>query len=88
MSLYPSELEAQHSSPDRITLRRLGESLTRLTEFTPVFAYEPNTWEPKEVQHTVTPPGGWDELAEEGEEVLRIVKPSRASALASQLIEV
>jgi hypothetical protein len=55
---------------------------------TPLFAYEPNTWEPKEVQHTVTPPGGWDELAEEGEEDFRIVKPSRASALASQLIEV
>jgi glucose-6-phosphate 1-dehydrogenase len=59
-----------------------------LTEFTPVYAYEPNTWGPKEVQHTVTPPGGWDELAEEGEEDFRIVKPSRASALASQLIEV
>ena len=29
MSLYPSEVEAQHSSPDRITLRRLGESLTQ-----------------------------------------------------------
>lgn len=35
-----------------------------------------------------TPPGGWDEFAEEGEEDFRIAKPSRASALASQLIEV
>ena len=42
----------------------------------------------RRVQRTVTPPGGWDELAEEGEEDFRIVKPSRASALASQLIEV
>ena len=59
-----------------------------LTEFTPVYAYEPNTWGPKEVQHTVTPPGGWDELAEEGQEDFRIVRPSRVSALASQLLEV
>ena len=51
MSLYPSEVEAQHSSPDRITLRRLGEFVDRaLTMFTPHIAYEPNTWEPNEVR--------------------------------------
>jgi hypothetical protein len=84
MSLYSSEVEAQHSSPDRITLRRLDEFIDQaLTKFTPVIAYEPNTWEPNEV-----PAGGWDEVAEEGEEDFSIVKPSRASALASQLIEV
>jgi hypothetical protein len=57
MSLYPSEVEVQRSSPDGITLRTLGEIVDRATEFTPVFAYEPNTWEPKKVRHIVTPPG-------------------------------
>ena len=26
---------------------------------TPVYAYEPRTWGPKEVQGSVVPPGGW-----------------------------
>lgn len=27
---------------------------------TPVYAYEPGTWGPKEVEQKMTPPGGWD----------------------------
>jgi glucose-6-phosphate 1-dehydrogenase len=59
-----------------------------LTELTPVYGYEPSSGGPKDVQHIVTPPGGWDELADEGAENFRIVKPSGTAAQASQLISV
>jgi glucose-6-phosphate 1-dehydrogenase len=32
-----------------------------LSAKTPVFVYEPQTWGPKEVGESVTPPGGWQD---------------------------
>jgi len=30
-----------------------------LQQGTPVYQYEPQTWGPKEVEASITPPGGW-----------------------------
>jgi glucose-6-phosphate 1-dehydrogenase len=44
-----------------------------LKEDTPVYAYAPQTWGPKEVQGSVVPPGGWDEPVAEDAEDFRVV---------------
>ncbi len=41
---------------------------------TPVYAYEPHTWGPKEVDQIVLPPGGWDVPVAEEPEDFRVVK--------------
>jgi glucose-6-phosphate 1-dehydrogenase len=40
---------------------------------TPVYAYEPHTWGPKEVEQSIVPPGGWDVPVAGEQEDFRIV---------------
>jgi glucose-6-phosphate 1-dehydrogenase len=40
---------------------------------TPVYAYEPQSWGPKEVEQSVIPPGGWDAPSGDEPEDFRIV---------------
>ena len=41
---------------------------------TPVYPYEPHTWGPKEVDQSLTPPGGWDHPTPEEQEDFRLIK--------------
>jgi glucose-6-phosphate 1-dehydrogenase len=46
---------------------------------TPLYVYDQDTWGPKEVEHLVAPPGGWEQLRAEGPEDFRIVTQQRDS---------
>ncbi len=41
---------------------------------TPVYAYEPHTWGPQEVEECVVPPRGWDRPTAEDQEDFRVVR--------------